>query len=375
MKKIQMVDVVAQYNKYESAINKRISAVLQSGSYIQGPEVKNFELLLSKYLDVEHVISCANGTDALCLALMSLDLQPGDEVIVPTFTFVSTVEAVCLSGFKPIFVDVDPDTFLLNPQLIKDAISNKTKAIIPVHLFGQCCDMEQLVLIAKKHDLFIIEDAAQSIGSKCNFKHKSVKNQFSGTIGDIGITSFYPSKNLGCFGDGGAIFTSNNQLADKIRLLANHGQTKKYTHDIIGLNSRLDSLQATILSFKLDLLDDFNAERKKVANYYNNVFSELDWIQTPIRTNHSDHIYHQYSILLAPKINRDEFQSYLLQQGIPTMIYYPTPLHKQKAYARYFQKPLPISEEISQHIISLPMHPNMEIEQLEFINHVIQKYI
>jgi len=375
MKKIKMVDIVSQYNIYESEINTRILSVLKSGSYIQGSEVKKFESLLSQYLNSKHVISCANGTDALYLALMSLDLQPGDEIIVPTFTFVSTVEAVCLLGLKPVFIDIEPDTFLLNHNLIQALLSNKTKAIIPVQLFGQCCNMEELRLIAKNNNLFIIEDAAQSLGSKCNFKQQSSNIKFSGTIGDIGITSFYPSKNLGCFGDGGAIFTQSDKLAKKIRLLANHGQTKKNTHDIIGMNSRLDTLQAAVLSFKLDLLDEFNKERKKVAQHYNAVCSALDWIRTPIKADHSDHIYHQYSILLSSHINRNEFQAYLLKKGIPTMIYYPTPLHKQNAYTKYANKSLPVSEKVSKHIISLPIHPNMDMQQLEFISNAIQKYI
>ena len=375
MKKIQMVDVVSQYQRYESEINTNILSVLKSGTYIQGPEIKKFELLLSNYLNSKYTISCANGTDALYLALMSLDLQPGDEVIVPSFTFVSTVEAVCLLGLKPIFVDIEPDTFLLNPNLVKDVISQRTKVILPVHLFGQCCDMVLIQEIANKYNLFIIEDAAQSIGSRCRVNRKSVIKKFSGTIGHIGITSFYPSKNLGCFGDGGAIFTQNQALAQKIRLLANHGQKQKYTHDIIGLNSRLDALQASILSFKLSLLDNFNTKRNEIADFYNECFEGVSWIKTPIKRDFSEHVYHQYSIILSSKIDRKKLQSYLLKTGIPTMIYYPIPLHKQKAYRHYSNKPLPVSEKVAKQIISLPIHPEMELEQMEFISKKIKNYI
>ena len=375
MKKIQMVDVVSQYERYESEINTNILSVLKSGIYIQGPEIKKFELLLSNYLNSKYTISCANGTDALYLALMSLNLQPGDEVIVPSFTFVSTVEAVCLLGLKPVFVDIEPDTFLLNPNLVQDVISQRTKVILPVHLFGQCCDMVLIQEIASKYNLFIIEDAAQSIGSRCRVNRNSVIKKFSGTIGHIGITSFYPSKNLGCFGDGGAIFTQDQALAQKIRLLANHGQKQKYTHDIIGLNSRLDALQASILSFKLSLLDNFNAKRNEIADFYNESFDGVSWIKTPVKRDFSEHVYHQYSIILSSKIDRKKLQSYLLKTGIPTMIYYPIPIHKQKAYHHYSNKPLPVAEKVAKQIISLPIHPEMELEQMEFISKKIKNYI
>jgi len=374
MKKIKMVDVVTQYKKYSSEINKRILDVIESGCYIQGSVVKNFEKLLSNYFKSTNVISCANGTDALCIALMALDLKRGDEVLVPTFTFVSTVESVCFLGLKPIFLDVDPDTFLLNNQLIEKKISNKTKAIIPVHLFGQCCDMRYIKKIAKKHDLFIIEDAAQSIGSKCLTNSSKLSMKFSGTIGDIGITSFYPSKNLGCFGDGGALFTQNNSLAKRIRLLANHGQKLKYTHDIVGMNSRLDALQATVLSFKLTLLDDFNKRRQQVAVHYDDNLSDINWLKIPQKQLTSDHVYHQYSILLSPSIERNKFQKHLLNNGIPSMIYYPTPLHKQKAYNCYVNESLPVAEKLSKQIISLPMHSELESKEVDFICKIIQNF-
>ena len=371
MKKIHMVDVVSQYQNYALEINKKITDVLNSGIYIQGDEVKNFELLLAKYLKSKHTISCGNGTDALYVALMSLDFNRGDEILVPSFTFVSSVEAICLLGLTPVFVDINPDTFLLNPNLLEKHISNKTKAIMPVHLFGQCCDMKYINDIARKHNLFVIEDAAQSIGATCNINNNI---KYAGTIGHIGITSFYPSKNLGAFGDGGALFTQNKKIADKIRLIVNHGQLKKYYHKVIGLNSRLDAIQAAILSFKLSLLNKLNKQRKQVATYYNERLASLDWLQTPQETPNSTHVYHQYSILLSNKINRNRFQKYLSSKGIPSMIYYPIPLHKQQAYKSYSNYPLPISEKISKQIISLPICPELELTQINFICDVIKKY-
>lgn len=368
-----MVDVVAQYKRYSSVINKRIIDVINSGQYIQGSEVQNFESELSQYLNSKYTISCGNGTDALYIALMALNLKKGSEVIVPTFTFISTVEAVCLLGLKPVFVDIDPNTFLINPELIKNIISNKTKVIIPVHLFGQCCDMIAIKKIAKDYNLYIVEDAAQSIGSKCISNHKSL-SKFSGTIGHIGTTSFYPSKNLGAFGDGGAIFTQDLVLAKRIKMITNHGQDKKYVHKIIGLNSRLDAIQASVLSFKLSLLDEFNQKRQQIASKYNKRLQFVNWLQTPCVRDDTDHTYHQYSILLDSKINRKNFQDYLLKHEIPSMIYYPIPLHQQVPYKIYQKDPLPISEKISKQIISLPIHPEMTLTQINFICDVIKKY-
>jgi len=373
MKKIHMVDVVSMYNNHAVIIDQKIKKVINSGSYIQGVEVENFEKKLSYFLQSKFTISCGNGTDALYIALMALDLKKGDEVLVPSFTFVSTVEAVCLLGLVPVFIDVDPDTFLLNHNLISKNISAKTKAIIPVHLFGQCCDMLAIRNLARKHKLYIVEDAAQSIGSKC-VVNKNKKLKFSGTIGDIGITSFYPSKNLGAFGDGGAIFTQNKKLANKIKLIANHGQNKKYNHQIIGLNSRLDAIQAAVLSFKLTLLQNHNHKRQKIAKEYNSRLHNLEWIRVPVRKKDSDHVYHQYSIILSNSIIRKKFQAYLLSNNIPTMIYYPIPLHKQKAYKMYYTNPLPVSERISRQIISLPIHPEMDIEQIKYICDIIKKF-
>ena len=294
------------YSQKFTELNQKIFNVLNSGCYIRGKEVNDFEKQISEYLGVNHTISCANGTDALQIALMSLNLSLGDEVIVPTFTFVSTVEAVCLLGLKPVFLDIHPDTFLLNENLIEQSISEKTRAIIPVHLFGQCCNMKAIKFIADKYNLFIIEDAAQSIGSSI---YSGPSNKiFSGTIGDIGTTSFYPSKNLGCFGDGGAIFTNNDKLSEKLRLIANHGQKEKYTHEIVGLNSRLDTIQAGILSYKLTFLDECNLKRNSIAQYYNKQLENISWLQIPAKNNLSDHIYHQYSIILESIINRNDFQ-------------------------------------------------------------------
>ena len=372
MKKIQMVDVVSQYEKHADVINEKILNVIKSGCYIQGLEVENFENELSNYLNSKYTISCANGTDALYVALMSLDFNVGDEILVPSFTFVSTVETICLLGLKPVFIDIHPDTFLLNESLIKNLISNRTRAIIPVHLFGQCCDMSHLKKVSKKYNLFIIEDAAQSIGSQYFFNNSNAK--FSGTIGDIGITSFYPSKNLGCFGDGGAIFTQSKKLSNKIRLLVNHGQHKKYHYDIIGLNSRLDAIQASVLSFKLKHLAQFNRQRQDSAVYYDDLLKNIDWIKIPKRQPSSNHVYHQYSILLSDDIKRDTFQKYLSNQGIPTMIYYPIPIHKQRAYSVYSKNKLPVSEMVSKKILSLPMHSELTREQQDYIFNTIKKY-
>ena len=370
-----MVDVVGEYTKHSSVINKKILDVISSGIYIQGPEVHSFEKSLSDYLNSQHVISCGNGTDALYIGLMSLGLEAGDEVIVPSFTFVSTVEVICLLGLIPVFVDIEPDTFLLNSSLIEKNITKKTKAIIPVHLFGQCCDMIAIKLIAKKYNLFIVEDAAQALGSKCRVSKTNKTMQNCGTIGDIGITSFYPSKNLGCYGDGGAIFTQDQNLAHKIRLIVNHGQEKKYIHKIVGLNSRLDAVQAVVLSHKLTFLEQSNNKRKIIASEYDKRLSLITGISTPKTKLSSNHVYHQYSILLSKNLDREKFQNYLLKHNVPSMIYYPIPLHQQEAYKSYYKHELPVSEEVSKHIISLPMHPELDLIQIDFICNVIKQYV
>lgn len=373
MEKIQMVDVVRMYNRHSEEIDRKIKYLINKGSFIQGNEVLSFEENLSKFLKSKHTISCGNGTDALYIALMALNLKPGDEVIVPSFTFISTVEAVCLLGLKPVFVDINPDTFLIDVEMIENSITEKVKAVIPVHLFGQCCDMVEILRIAKLHNIYVIEDAAQSVGSSCIFNDKP-KRKFSGTIGHIGTTSFYPSKNLGAFGDGGAIFTQNKALAKKIKLISNHGQNKKYSHQIIGLNSRLDSIQAGILNCKLKYLGSDNIKRFNVAKKYNELLSNLDWITLPKKTKKSDHIFHQFSILLNDKVNRLRFQKYLSGHKVPSMIYYPIPVHKQTAYKKFATKKLPISEFVSKNIISLPIHPVMKKNQIEYICEVIRNF-
>ena len=373
MEKIQMVDVVRMYNRHSEEIDRKIKYLINKGSFIQGNEVLSFEENLSKFLKSKHTISCGNGTDALYIALMALNLKPGDEVIVPSFTFISTVEAVCLLGLKPVFIDINPDTFLIDVEMIENSITEKVKAVIPVHLFGQCCDMVEILRIAKLHNIYVIEDAAQSIGSSCIFNDK-LKRKFSGTIGHIGTTSFYPSKNLGAFGDGGAIFTQNKALAKKIKLISNHGQNKKYSHQVIGLNSRLDSIQAGILNCKLKYLGSDNIKRFNVAKKYNELLSNLDWITLPKKTKNSDHIFHQFSILLNDKVNRLRFQKYLSGHKVPSMIYYPIPVHKQTAYKKFATKKLPISEFVSKNIISLPIHPVMKKNQIEYICEVIRNF-
>ena len=373
MEKIQMVDVVSMYNRHSKEIDRKIKYLINKGSFIQGNEVIGFEENLSKFLKSKHTISCGNGTDALYIALMALDLKPGDEVIVPSFTFISTVEAVCLLGLKPVFVDINPNTFLIDVEMIENSITEKVKAVIPVHLFGQCCDMVEILRISKQYNIYVIEDAAQSIGSSCVISDK-LNRKFSGTIGHIGTTSFYPSKNLGAFGDGGAIFTQNKALAKKIKLISNHGQNKKYSHQIVGLNSRLDSIQAGILNCKLKYLVSDNNKRFNVAKKYNELLSDLDWITLPKKTEKSDHIFHQYSILLDKKVNRSRFQKYLSRNKVPTMIYYPIPAHKQNAYKKFATKKLSISETISKNIISLPIHPVMKNSQVKYICDLIRNF-
>ena len=368
-----MVDVVSMYNRHSKEIDSKIKYLINKGSFIQGNEVMSFEENLSKFLKSKHTISCGNGTDALYISLMALNLKPGDEVIVPSFTFISTVEAVCLLGLKPVFVDINPDTFLIDVQMIENSITEKVKAVIPVHLFGQCCDMVEILRIAKLYNIYVIEDAAQSIGSSCIVNDK-LKRKFSGTVGHIGTTSFYPSKNLGAFGDGGAIFTQNKSLAKKIKLISNHGQNKKYSHQIIGLNSRLDSIQAGILNCKLKYLDSDNIKRHNVAKKYYELLSGLDWIKLPKKSEKSDHIFHQYSILLNEKVNRSRFQKYLSKNKVPSMIYYPIPVHKQTAYKKFATKKLPISENVSKNIISLPIHPVMKKNQVEYICELIRSF-
>jgi len=369
-----MVDLHTQYLNIKTQIDSAIQQVIDSTAFINGPEVNDFKQDLEKYLNVKHVIPCANGTDALQIALMSLDLKPGDEVITPTFTFISTVEVVALLGLKPIFVDVDPDTFNIKVDNIKRLITKNTKAIIPVHLFGQCADMEEIMKIAKENNIYVIEDNAQAIGAEFFFSNGKISK--SGTIGDIGCTSFFPSKNLGCYGDGGAIFTNSDTLAEKLSYIVNHGMKRRYYHDYIGVNSRLDTLQAAILKIKLQYLDDYIAARQKAADYYDKAFASEPKLKIPQRFAKSSHVFHQYT-LQAIDFSRDELIDFLKEKQIPAMIYYPVPIHLQKAYQHYVNagENYPISEHLSKVVFSLPMHTELDEEQLEYITNSVLEFL
>lgn len=366
MQNIQMVDLYNQYLRLKDDIDNAINNVIKSTAFIKGKEVALFEEELSKYLNVRNVITCANGTDALMIALMALEIENDAEVIVPDFTFIATAEVVALLGYKLKFVDVDLDTFNINIESLKSAITKKTKVIIPVHLFGQCANMEEIMSIAKDNNIYVIEDCAQSLGSKYFFKNG--KTTYAGTIGDIGCTSFFPSKNLGCYGDGGAIFTNNDELAEKIRMITNHGMREKYYHEIIGVNSRLDTLQAAILNVKLKHLDDFNNRRQKAAEYYYKALKDIKEIVLPERVNYSTHVFHQYTIKIINN-KRDELKEFLKIKNIPSMVYYPLPLHKQKVFSNlnYKDENLPNSTKLSNIVISLPMHTELTNEQLDYI--------
>lgn len=345
--------------------------VIDQAAFINGPQVRLFADDLKQYLDCRYVIPCGNGTDGLQIAMMAFDFKPGDEVIVPAFTYVAAVEVIALLGLKPVFVDVDPDTFQIDASQIEAAISDKTVAVVPVHLFGQCADMESILGIAKKHGLKVIEDAAQSIGSVYSFSNG--KKSHSGTMGDIGVTSFFPSKNLGCFGDGGALFTNDYDLAEKMRMISTHGQIKKYHHHFIGVNSRLDTIQAAMLRVKLRYLDQYTKARNVVAEAYDNGFVNLPHISIPKRIQASSHVFHQYTIKLKG-VEREAFSKFLASYGIPTMVYYPVPVHLQTAYQSYgYQEgDFPVSEQLCQEVISLPMHTEMEPEQLEHIINTVK---
>lgn len=361
-----MVDLKAQYEKLGNEIDLAIKSVLKATAFIKGPEVGLFEEELQHYMGVKHVISCANGTDALYLAAMVLGLKPGDEVITTDFTFIATVEVVALLGLRPVFVDPDPDSFNISVSAVKKAITIKTKAIVPVHLFGQCADMESLMEIASDNNLYIIEDAAQATGADYIFENGSTKK--AGTIGHIGTTSFFPSKNLGCYGDGGAVYTNDDSYAARIRSIANHGMKARYHYHDIGINSRLDTIQAAILRVKLKYLDSFNNARREVADAYDEAFSKCDEIITPKRVSHSSHIFHQYTLRIKNG-RRDELKKYLESNGIPAMIYYPGPLHLQEAYKYlgYTEKELLNTSSLCKEVLSLPIHPDMEREQIEYI--------
>lgn len=374
MSKIQMVDLLGQYQKIKSEVDSAVLNVIQSSAYINGPEVKEFQKELENYLGAKHVIPCANGTDALQIAMMALGLQPGDEVITASFTYVATAEVIALLKLTPVLVDVYPNTFDINIEAIEKAITPKTKAIVPVHLFGQCANMEAIMKIAEKHKLYVIEDTAQAIGAEYTFSNG--KKQKAGTIGTIGCTSFFPSKNLGCFGDGGAIFTNDDELAKKLRMIANHGQSVQYVHDEIGVNSRLDSIQAAILRIKLRHLDEYAAARNKAADFYDKAFANHPKVKTPARVKNSTHVFHQYTLQLNG-IDRQALRDHLQAKGIPSMIYYPIPLHMQKAYTdkRYTPGMFPVTEQLCSCVLSLPMHTELDNETLTFITQSVLEFL
>jgi UDP-2-acetamido-2-deoxy-ribo-hexuluronate aminotransferase len=363
---IQMVDVKSQYLKIKEEIDRGIQEVLDTTAFINGPQVKKFQQDFEAYLGVKHVIPCANGTDALQIAMMAVGLKPGDEVIVPAFTYVATAEVIALLGLIPVMVDVDADTFNVNIEGIKAAITSKTKCIVPVHLYGQAADMEAIMQIAEEHKLWVIEDNAQAIGSDYTFSDGRTAK--TGTIGHIGCTSFYPSKNLGCYGDGGAIMTNDDALGTLLHKIANHGQSIRYYHDVVGCNSRLDSIQAVVLGAKLPHLDDYCDARRKVADYYDAAFANVDALETPFRAAYTTHVFHQYT-LKVKNGKRDELKQYLDEQKVPNMIYYPVPLYKQEAFKASSNglEYLDNTEELCKEVISLPIHTEMNEEQLAYI--------
>ena len=373
MRKIQMVDLQSQYYKIKSEVDNAVLNVMDSAAFINGPEVKFFQQELENYLDVKHVIPCANGTDALQIALMALDLKEGDEVITADFTFAATVEVIHLLKLKSVLVDVDYDTFTIDTDKLRAAITPKTKAIIPVHLFGQCANMEEILKIAKDHNLFVVEDNAQAIGADFAFSDETVKK--SGTMGTIGTTSFFPSKNLGCYGDGGAIFTNDDELAHKMRGIVNHGMYERYYHDEVGVNSRLDSIQAAVLRKKLPLLDVYNEQRRKAADYYDEAFANHPNILTPKRAENSTHVFHQYTLRILNG-KRNELQQFLTEKEIPAMIYYPVALRKQKAYYQESDpKDFVNTDKLLDQVISLPMHTELDEEQLKYISDAVLEFM
>lgn len=368
-----MVDLQKQYQKIKGEIDAAMQEVLDTTAFIQGTQVKQFANSLARYYDVEYVIPCANGTDALQIAMMALDLKPGDEIILPVHTYVATAEVIALLGLTPVFIEVDADTFNIDVDQIEVRITAKTRAIVPVHLYGQCADMDPLLAIAKKYKLHVIEDTAQALGAVYTFSNG--KKMRAGTMGTIGTTSFFPSKNLGCYGDGGALFTRNKDLAEKIRMIANHGQRIKYHHDIIGVNSRLDTLQAAILNVKLKYLNEYEQARNKVANYYDIALAGINGLKIPKRSTNSTHVFHQYTLKIKNG-KRDLLKEYLEDRGIPTMIYYPVPLHLQKAYKRqgFEEGSFPLTELLSREVISLPIHTEMVEQQLHYIVSCIKEF-
>jgi UDP-2-acetamido-2-deoxy-ribo-hexuluronate aminotransferase len=371
--KIQMVDVRSQYLKIKEEVDLGIADVLETTIFINGPKVHEFQKALESYLQVSHVIPCANGTDALQIAMMALDLKQGDEVIVPAFTYVATAEVIALLGLNPVMVDVDPDTFNVSAEGIESAITDRTKAIVPVHLYGQSANMEVIMDIARKHSIHVIEDNAQAIGADYTFSDGST--QKTGTIGHIGCTSFYPSKNLGCYGDGGAMMTNDDALGRKMHKTANHGQSVRYYHDLVGCNSRLDAIQAAVLNVKLKHLDAYCRARVFVANFYDNAFADIDALISPYRAPYSTHVFHQYTLRVQDG-RRDALKDTLEKAGIPTMIYYPVPLYKQKAFSSYAPEGfnLPNTEVLCQEVLSLPIHTEMDDGQLNYIAENVRNF-
>ncbi len=373
MKPIQMVDLVGQYQRIKPEVDAALQRVIDTAAFINGPEVKDFEKELATYLGAKHVIGCANGTDALQIAMMALGLKPGDEVITCSFTFVATVEVVALLGITPVFADVQPGTFNIDTADIERKITPRTKAIVPVHLFGQTADMEAIMAIAKKHDLFVIEDNCQAIGGDYTFTDGSTRK--SGTIGHIGTTSFFPSKNLGCYGDGGALFTNDEELAKRIRRVCNHGSDVRYYHEVIGVNSRLDSMQAAILRVKLRHLDEYASARNKAAAFYDRAFAGMQHLVTPARSTSSTHVFHQYTLQVTGG-QRDGLKKHLEANGVPAMIYYPVPCHLQNAFKsdRFPQGSLPVTEQLTDDVLSLPMSTELDEEQLAYIANTVKAY-
>lgn len=374
MRSIQMVDLKQQYHNIKEEIDAAVLKVLESSAFINGPDVQEFAASLAQYNKVKHVIPCANGTDALQISMMALGLKPGDEVITPSFTFIATAEVIALLNLKPVFVDVDAKTFCLDPKEIEKAITPKTKAIVPVHLYGQAAPMEEIMDIARRHNLFVIEDNAQAIGGDYTFSDGSIRK--TGAIGTIGTTSFFPSKNLGGYGDGGAIMTNDDALASQLKMVANHGQSKRYYHDLVGCNSRLDTIQAAILKIKLRHLDNYIAARRKVADYYDAAFAGNKKITTPFRASYSHHVFHQYTLILEG-VDRDGLQQYLADRGIPSMIYYPVPAHRQQMFEQFSSSEvkLPVTDWLTERVISLPIHTEMQEEQLKFIVESVLSFI
>jgi len=378
MRPIQMVDTKTQYHKIKSQVDNAILEVVESSAFINGKAVHDFTTHLSSYLGIKHTIPCANGTDALQIAMMALDLQPGDEVITPSFTYIATTEVIALLRLTPVFVEVDAKTFCMDPVELEKAITPKTKAIVPVHLYGHAAPMEEILSIARKHNLFIIEDNAQAIG--CDYTFSTGAKKKTGTIGHMGTTSFYPSKNLGGFGDGGALFTNDDALADKIKMIANHGQSKRYYHDVVGCNSRLDTMQAAILDIKLDHLDEYIVARRKTADFYDAAFANNKKLQVPFRASYSDHVFHQYTLIVDGAGNdgdyRDGLNRFLADNKIPSMIYYPVAGHKQKMFEHFNVAaiPMPVTDWLTQRVISLPMHTELDEEQLKFITGKVNEY-